>query len=130
MFITQINMLLLWKTADCNTLHFCSHVVTMKNASLQFSWDLRGNTDLVWIQTSSELRITSTSLSALHRGLNVWVLFPHKWRIMAAKERQWRNEQCINFKAEPSTWVLNLKKSGRKRRKRCKERSRDCLLLA
>lgn len=121
MFISQINMSLVWKQliAICST------------SALMFSrgeMHLGGSVEIcVCIQTLSELQITSTSLSVLHRGLKVWVLFPHKWRIMAAKERQLRNKQSINFKTKPSTWVLNLKGSGHKRKKRCKERSQTII---
>lgn len=45
----------------------------------------------LWAQTLPELQITSTSLSGQKRDLNTWALFPLRWRIMAAKERQWRN---------------------------------------
>lgn len=73
-------------------------------------------------QTFPELQITSTSLSVQKRGLNMWALFPHRWRIMATKERQWRNKQSINFKTKHWAWVLNLKGLGQKRRNRYRKR--------
>lgn len=84
---------------------FCSKVVPLCGSVEICMW-----TDLAWT--------TSTSESVLHRGLNVWALLPHRWRITAAKERQWRNKQSINFKTKHSTWMLNLKGSGTEKKEK------------
>lgn len=76
----------------------------------------------IWIQTLSELKITIHLIVSAAQGSKCVRFFPHRWRITAAKEKEWRNKQNINFKTKPSPWVIK-KISGCKRRKRCRGRS-------
>lgn len=104
------------KIVDYNMLCLC-RCCHHEKCTLQLAWYLHMNTDLAW--TTHYIHL----LSVLHRDLAGWVLFSRRSRVMGAKEREWRSKQSINFKTKQSSWVLNLKGWGHKRRKRCRERS-------